>query len=148
MKTLRTVALAALCHLAMPAAAHAQAAPECPPRAADALWPQGAPRAVDGALSLGTPAQLALQADGEGKHSGSGRISVTEPGTYEFALGSAAWIDVAKDGAVLASASHGHGPACSGIRKIVGFVLQPGTYEVRLSRSEPDAVQVMVSWSR
>ncbi|MFY7837681.1 MAG: hypothetical protein ACOVQ0_15510 [Novosphingobium sp.] len=146
MKTLRIVALATLCHLATPA--QAQSTPECPPPAADALWPQGAPRSVDATLTLGTPAQLALQADGQGKYSGSAAISVTQPGTYEVALGNPAWIDVAKDGVVLTSINHGHGPACSGIRKIVGFALQPGTYEVRLSRSDRDAVQVMVSLSR
>jgi hypothetical protein len=146
MKIIRTAALALLCQLATPALA--QPAPECPPSPSDALWPQGAPRSTDGALTLGTPAQISLTPDGEGKHKGSGKVTVTAPGTYEFALGSAAWIDVAQDGAVLTSTSHGHGPACSGIRKIVGFALQPGTYDVRLSRSDSDNVQVMVSLAR
>ncbi|NLR71227.1 homogentisate 1,2-dioxygenase [Novosphingobium sp. ERN07] len=146
MIAIRTAALALLCQFTTPA--YAQSAPECPPSPSDALWPQGAPRAADGTLTLGTPAQIGLTPDGKGKHKGGGSITVTAPGTYEFALGSAAWIDVAKDGVVLTSTSHGHGPACAGIRKIVGFALQPGTYDVRLSRSDSDTVQVMASLSR
>lgn len=146
MIAIRTAALALLCLLSTPT--NAESSPECPPSPSDTLWPQDAPRAANGTLTLGTPAQIGLTPDGEGKHKGSGSITVTAPGTYEFALGSAAWIDVAKDGVVLTSASHGHGPACSGIRKIVGFALQPGTYDVRLSRSDSDTVQVMVSLAR
>ncbi len=123
---------------------HAQTAPACPPVAAT----EGAPLATDGTLTLGMPAQIALRPDGEGKHAGSASIAVVTAGTYEVSLGSAAWIDVTTADAVLASTGHGHGPACSGIRKIVRFDLQPGTYDVRLSRSESDKAQVLVSLAR
>ncbi|OYW50876.1 MAG: hypothetical protein B7Y36_11430 [Novosphingobium sp. 28-62-57] len=123
----------------------ADTAPACPPAAVGALWPQGAPLAADGRLQVNTPGQIALQADADGKHAGSAMVTIDAAGTYAVALGSAAWIDVVKDGALLTSTGHGHGPACSGIRKIVRFALQPGIYEVRLSRSERNTAQVLVS---
>jgi len=127
---------------------HAQTAPACPPVNAASVWPDGAPLTTDGKLTPGTPAQVTLRPDGEGKRAGSASVAVVTAGIYEVSLGSAIWIDLATGGAVLASTGHGHGPACSGIRKIVRFDMQPGTYEVRLSRSDRDTVQVMVNLAR
>jgi hypothetical protein len=76
--------------------------------------------------------------------SGTLSLSVTEAGTYGIAAGAGLWIDVVKDGEALKSSKHGHGPDCSGIRKIVDFDLQPGTYEVRLIDNKTADVTVMV----
>lgn len=72
-------------------------------------------------------------------------FAVTTPGRYRVALGSAAWIDVVRNGRSLPSVAHGHGPACSGIRKMVDFDLQPGRYLLQIAGSEPLATGVMVS---
>src|SRR5262245_13124349 len=62
-------------------------------------------------------------------------LVITEAGTYGVAVDQAAWIDVARDGVAQTSIGHGHGPACTTIRKIVDFQLQPGRYTITLSRT-------------
>ncbi|WP_198665910.1 MULTISPECIES: homogentisate 1,2-dioxygenase [unclassified Sphingomonas] len=60
-------------------------------------------------------------------------VSVSAAGRYRIAAGSAAWIDVAADGRPLTSVAHSHGPACSGIRKMVDFDLSPGRYLIQVT---------------
>jgi hypothetical protein len=60
-------------------------------------------------------------------------IMIARAGNYSVALSDAAWIDVTAAGKTLTSTGHGHGPACSGIRKLVRFDLEPGRYSLRLS---------------
>ena len=70
----------------------------------------------------------------------AGLMALTVPaaGTYAVGLSSAAWIDVVDaSGASVASAAHGHGPACSGMRKVVDFALAPGRYVIQLSSADP-----------
>lgn len=71
-------------------------------------------------------------------HGGLFGLSIDKPGTYVVAVGSDAWVDLLKDGKAVASSAHSHGPACSTIRKLVDFPLQPGRYVLQLS-SGPDA---------
>ncbi|HVI99165.1 MAG TPA: hypothetical protein VM657_08875 [Sphingomonas sp.] len=71
-------------------------------------------------------------------------IEIAVAGTYRVALSEAAWVDMVRDGAVLASVSHAHGPACSGIRKIVDFKLTPGRYALQLSGMKTDRVRMMI----
>jgi hypothetical protein len=71
-------------------------------------------------------------------------IAVAKPGTYRVALGGSAWVDLVQDGKPVASKAHGHGPRCSGIRKIVDFALEPGNYTIQLSGSADDTVALMV----
>ena len=71
-------------------------------------------------------------------------IEIAEAGTYGVAIDTGAWIDVSRDGRPLHSAAHGHGPACSTIRKIVDFRLEPGRYTILLSRTEATAVRLLV----
>lgn len=66
-------------------------------------------------------------------HGGLFRLTITSPGTYVVALGVGGWIDVLKDGAPVSSTSHGHGPSCTTLRKIVAFDLQPGVYVVQIA---------------
>ena len=78
-------------------------------------------------------------------HGGMIRISIAQPGTYRVALGTAAWVDAVTDGKAIASTAHGHGPACSGIRKIVDFVLEPGDYVLQFSsNAEPDTTLLVI----
>lgn len=88
-------------------------------------------------------------ADGKGARALSGfgglfAFSVAEAGVYRVALGAAAWIDVAGDGGGLVSVGHAHGPACSGVRKMVDFALAPGRYRLALSRAEGADMPVMI----
>lgn len=78
-------------------------------------------------------------------------FSVADAGSYRVALGAAAWVDVVKagakagNGAVMTSTAHGHGPDCSGIRKMVDFTLQPGTYLLQISGNAMDRLPLLVT---
>lgn len=73
------------------------------------------------------------------------QVSVATRGTYRVALGSPAWIDlVSADGRAVESLAHGHGPACTGIRKMVDFALEPGVYTLQISANGGSDSQVMV----
>ncbi len=72
-------------------------------------------------------------------------LAIAEVGTYRVALGGKAWIDVVRGGAAVASVAHGHGPACTGVTKMVDFILAPGTYTVQLSGSEADSLALLVA---
>ena len=67
-------------------------------------------------------------------------------GTYGIALGSPGWIDVYRigDRTPLTSVKHGHGPDCSGIRKIVRFALTKGEYRVVLHGLEGASAKLML----
>lgn len=71
-------------------------------------------------------------------------LEIADAGTYGVALATAAWIDVMRGAEVLRSTDHSHGPACSGIRKIVDFRLAPGRYTIRLSRTDAARVRLLV----
>lgn len=78
-------------------------------------------------------------------YAGMLRFVIPEPGQYRVSLGSAAWIDVLTNGKAMTSAPQGHGPDCSGIRKMVDFTLAAGPHVLQLSRSVDSSVKVMVS---
>ena len=46
-------------------------------------------------------------------------------------------------GATVVSTAHGHGPPCSGIRKVVDFTLTPGRYVVQLTTGGDPVVGVI-----
>lgn len=71
-------------------------------------------------------------------------IEVATAGTYRVALGSGAWIDLVRDGKAVVSIAHGHGPACSGIRKMVDFPLEPGRYTLQLAANGAPEIGVLV----
>lgn len=69
-------------------------------------------------------------------------------GLYGIALDQPGRIDVipAAGGVPLQSVKHGHGPACSTIRKIVRFDLQPGRYRLALTGlTRPQAKLMLVA---
>jgi hypothetical protein len=78
-------------------------------------------------------------------HAGLVGFTVSRAGTYVVALGGPAWVDLLKDGAAVASTAHGHGPACSTLRKRVEFPLQPGGYVLQLSGAPDAKLTVLVS---
>ncbi|WP_052025115.1 hypothetical protein [Asticcacaulis sp. AC466] len=62
-------------------------------------------------------------------------LKLAEGGTYGIALDGKAWIDVVKDGAIVKSVSHDHGPACTTVRKTVDFKLDPGLYAIQIANA-------------
>lgn len=79
-----------------------------------------------------------------GSSSGVFALSVPAAGRYRVALGAGAWLDVVRDGRALTSKTHSHGPACSGIRKMVDFDLQPGRHLLQIVGSPTAAIDVMI----
>lgn len=80
-----------------------------------------------------------------GTNGGVLTFRVVRAATYRVALGTAAWLDVVKDGKPVAASAHGHGAACSGIRKMVDFALAPGRYALQISGSKDVVASVMVT---
>ncbi len=70
------------------------------------------------------------------------------PGVYGIAVDQGAWVDVYQDresgSTLLQSVAHGHGPPCSGIRKIVRFRLDGGVHILHLSGMTGPAAKVML----
>ncbi|MBB4632242.1 homogentisate 1,2-dioxygenase [Sphingosinicella soli] len=117
-----------------------------------------APLSKDAALTAGIPARAALKPTSEvtftsaperetkpDSFGGVLRFETPEAGTWRVSLGAGGWIDVLSGGKPVASIAHGHGPACSGIRKIVDFALPAGTYVLQISNAATNSIDVMVA---
>lgn len=78
-----------------------------------------------------------------GSHGGILALTVASAGRYRIALGAGAWIDLVGGTTPLPSVAHGHGPACSTLRKTVDFDLQPGRYLLQLSGNAAPTLTVM-----
>ncbi|HEX7712240.1 MAG TPA: homogentisate 1,2-dioxygenase [Sphingomonadaceae bacterium] len=85
------------------------------------------------------------QPGGSVAYGGLFAFTVAEAGTYRVALGSGAWIDVVKDGKAIESTAHGHGPDCSGVRKVVDFPLQPGSYTLQVAANGQAQLPLLVT---
>ena len=79
---------------------------------------------------------------------GLAAFTVDQPGIWRVALSSGAWIDVVKGGAASTSIAHGHGPDCSGIRKIVWFDLPAGRHVVQIAGARDDSIRIMAADAR
>ncbi len=151
------------------AAADPAIAPTCaaiaPPPAELAGWKETQPLAAATSaqglsaamLTAGKSLELALRQTNEvtytlapqrapaaTSHGGMVQFKVTAAGTYRIAIDSAAWIDVVAGGTGLTSVGHGHGPDCSGIRKMVDFKLAPGSYVLQIAGNATPKVHVML----
>ncbi|WP_336961775.1 homogentisate 1,2-dioxygenase [Sphingobium aquiterrae] len=105
-------------------------------------------RAVDARLSPTGSVTYAVRPEKPGgsvSHGGLFAFTVAQAGTYRVALGSGAWIDLLKGRTVIASRAHGHGPACSGIRKMVDFPLKPGRYILQIAGNGDAVLPLMVT---
>ena len=91
------------------------------------------------APEIGRPVTLSLE-----NGAASRWLRIDEAGRYGIAADGKVWIDIRANGAPLASVGHGHGPACSGNRKIVWFTLAAGAYELALSKTETASVRLLV----
>jgi hypothetical protein len=109
------------------------------------------------ALILGKPVVAALTPaahvqfavpPGKGAKEGHGglfTLSLRQAARVGIALDGAAWVDVVTGTTALASVEHGHGPACSGIRKIVWFDLPAGRHLVQIAGSKAATMRVMAA---
>jgi hypothetical protein len=82
---------------------------------------------------------------GSVSHGGMFDIKVDKAGTYVIGLGSGAWIDVLKDGKPLTSTAHSPGPACSTLRKMVDFPLEPGRYVLQVSANADAKLPILLA---
>lgn len=82
---------------------------------------------------------------GSVSHGGLFEFDVPSEGRYRVALGSAAWIDLLDGNQPVASVAHGHGPACSGIRKMVDFALHAGHYRLQVAGNGTPELTLMVT---
>lgn len=76
------------------------------------------------------------------------RFIAPSAGKYRIALSAAAWIDVVGSRKVVTSTGHTHGPACTGMRKIVDFTLAPGPHLLQISGAEAKMIGVMIAPAR
>ncbi|WEK47710.1 MAG: homogentisate 1,2-dioxygenase [Candidatus Andeanibacterium colombiense] len=105
-------------------------------------------QAVDGALVSAPEVKYPLRPEKPGgsvSYGGLFGFTVAEAGTYRVALGSGAWIDVLKDGRAIGSSAHGHGPDCSGVRKMVDFPLEPGSYTLQIAANGQPSLPLLVT---
>lgn len=81
-----------------------------------------------------------------GKVSSGGMFAFDVPaaGTYRVMLGNRAWLDVVQGSKAILSSGHNHGPACSGIGKMVDFPLEAGRAVVEVSGSGKPDMTLMV----
>jgi hypothetical protein len=82
---------------------------------------------------------------GSVSHGGMLAFAIDSAGIYRVAIGSGSWIDLVKDTALLESVGHGHGPNCSGIRKMVDFALQPGAYVLQIAGNGDAHIPVLIA---
>lgn len=104
-------------------------------------------KAVDAGLVQTSEVRYVLRPEKPGGSVSFGGLlafDVQDAGSYRIALGSAAWIDLLEDGKPVVSTAHGHGPACSGIRKMVDFPLKPGRHVLQISANPAATAAVMV----
>lgn len=104
--------------------------------------------AIDAGLAPTPEVHYALRPEKPGgsvSFGGLYALNIERSGTYRVALGSAAWIDLVRDGKAISSSAHGHGPDCSGIRKMVDFALAPGTYVLQISANASSTMPLLVA---
>ncbi len=91
------------------------------------------------------PARTPPKADAPDTFGGLFSVTIAVAGRYRVALGGAAWVDVLSGSRSLTSVAHGHGPACSPIRKTVDFDLAPGRYLLQLTGSKTAILPLIVA---
>lgn len=145
----------------MAPAAKAEEAPACAamdtalPGSLSAWTDRGTPAGER--LAVGKAATLALRPMAEagltvkpgrvpeaGTYGGAIPVSIEKAGNYQIALGARAWVDIVKNGKAVTSVAHGHGPACSSIRKIVTFPLKAGLQRIEISGATDESIALLL----
>lgn len=73
------------------------------------------------------------------------QITLKEKGLYRVVLANASWIEMVKDGKSVQSVAHAQGSKESGIRKMVDYPLDEGTYTLQLSAGADTTSALMVT---
>lgn len=114
--------------------------------------PNGAPSLLLGKPFVATlsPADYVQFAADPGKDGRQGfggifTLSVRQAARIGIALSGPAWVDVVSGTVTQPSVDHGHGPDCSGIRKIVWFDLPLGRHVVQIAGSKAREIRVMAA---
>jgi hypothetical protein len=77
------------------------------------------------------------------------KVTIRKAGTFGIAIDQQAWVDLYRgQGKALTMASESRGPACSTIRKIVRYNLQPGTYRVTVTNMTAGHARLMLVHSQ
>ncbi len=118
----------------------------------------GSESAIAPRLILGKPVKATLRpadyvhyavepAKGGGRqgHGGLFVLALKVPSRVGIALSDAAWVDVVDGETALPSVDHGHGPDCSGIRKIVWFDLKKGRHLIQIANAPGADIRVMAA---
>jgi len=79
------------------------------------------------------------------KYGGMVPIAVKKDGRLIIALDDGAWIDLVRDGVKVKSVVHGHGPECSGIRKMVEFDVTQGRYLLQIVNAPNASIRAMAA---
>lgn len=72
-------------------------------------------------------------------------FEVGEDATYRIAVSDRAWVDVASGNDLIKASAHVHGPACTGIAKVVDFPLKRGRYALHLTGISGASVKVLIA---
>ncbi|HEU4959550.1 MAG TPA: hypothetical protein VFT56_04010 [Sphingomonas sp.] len=135
----------------------AQAAPAqaCPTPAALparlAGWRQTAAQPTIGTafvVAAADPATLRGLRAGEVARPGGAALvpfEVDGDATYRIALSDRAWADVVAGDKVVAASAYAHGPACSGMAKLVDFPLKRGRYALHLTGISAPSIRVLIT---
>ena len=113
--------------------------------AAKAAVPLG--RGVDGQLKRNGEVAfpvLPAKPGGSVSYGGLFEIPVAAAGEYQVSLGSGAWIEVVRDGKLVAASAHAPGPACASLKKTVVFPMTPGRYLLEVSGNADPVLPLMV----
>lgn len=102
---------------------------------------------VTATLSPADYVQIATDPGKDGRQGFGGifTLSVKQAARVGIALSDRAWVDVVSGTEKLTSVDHGHGPDCSGMRKIVWFELPPGRHVVQVSGSNVREIRIMAA---
>jgi hypothetical protein len=81
-----------------------------------------------------------------GSFSGLATVQVPKAGMLTVTLSSATYVDLVRDGKIVASVAHQHGGPCASMRKRVTFNVDPGTYTLQLSGAPEPRLVLMTSY--
>ncbi len=81
----------------------------------------------------------------DGPYAGLFSFDAAQAGAFRISLGGRAWIDVADGAATIASTTHQHGAACSGIVKEVTFPLTAGPHVIEITASAAPTIALRVT---
>ncbi|PNQ01384.1 hypothetical protein [Sphingobium sp. SA916] len=81
-------------------------------------------------------------------HAGLFTLAVKDAARIGIALSEGAWVDAATGTTALTSVAHEHGPACSGIRKILWFDLSPGLHTIQIASALKPSIRIMAADAR